>query len=56
MVHFYNTRDIPGIWPSPEVPDNLDGKFIGDLGLTDAEEDSIVLFMETLTDGYAPVQ
>lgn len=52
VVHFYNTRDIPGLWPAPEVPDNLDSKFVGDLGLTDAEEDAIVAFLLTLTDGY----
>lgn len=52
VVNFYNTRDIPGMWDPPEVPENLDGKFLGDLGLTDAEEDAIVAFMETFTDGY----
>jgi cytochrome c peroxidase len=52
VVHFYNTRDIPGMWPAPEVPDTMDGKFMGNLGLTDAEEDAIVAFMETFTDGY----
>ncbi|HEY9050055.1 MAG TPA: cytochrome c peroxidase, partial [Gammaproteobacteria bacterium] len=52
VVHFYNTRDIPGEWPAPEVPETMDGKFLGDLGLTSAEEDAIVKFMEPLTDGY----
>ena len=52
VVHFYNTRDIPGLWPAPEVPGNISSKFVGDLGLTDAEEDAIVAFMLTLTDGY----
>lgn len=52
VVNFYNTRDLPGMWPAPEVPYNLDGKFLGDLGLTDAEEDAIVAFMLTFTDGY----
>lgn len=52
VVHFYNTRDIPGLWPAPEVPNNLDSSFVGDLGLTNAEEDAIVAFMLTLTDGY----
>jgi cytochrome c peroxidase len=51
VVNFYNTRDVPGMWPAPEVPDNLDSKFMGDLGLTDEEEDAIVAFMETFTDG-----
>jgi hypothetical protein len=28
---------------------------VGRLGLTDAEEDAIVYFMQTLTDGFMPV-
>ncbi len=68
VVHFYNTRDVlaecdpalgsddPGFgidcWPAPEVPDNLDSSFVGDLRLTDAEEDAIVAFMLTFTDGF----
>ena len=65
VVHFYNTRDVlsrctkgeddPGFgktcWPAPEVPDNMDQR-IGNLGLTDHEEELIVDFMRTLTDGY----
>jgi cytochrome c peroxidase len=68
LVHFYNTRDMfpfnvtsghcpPGTtekvdcWPMPEVPNNLDHT-IGMLGLSDQEENQIVAFMQTLTDGY----
>jgi cytochrome c peroxidase len=65
VVHFYNTRDVykakggacPAgtekltCWPAPEVPNNVDTT-IGNLGLTDKEEDQIVAFMRTLTDGY----
>jgi cytochrome c peroxidase len=68
LVHFYNTRDryaypvtsghCPAgttergdCWPKPEVPNNVD-KTIGNLGLTDREEDQIVAFLKTLTDGY----
>ena len=54
VVNFYNTRDIPGMWPAPEVPETVDGQFLGDLGLTSAEEDAIVTFMQTLSDGYLP--
>jgi len=55
VVHFYNTRDVASEnWPAPEVPDNLDSNFVGDLGLTDAEEDALVAFLLTLTDGYTP--
>jgi cytochrome c peroxidase len=38
-------------WPRPEVPNNID-MTTGDLGLTDGEEDQIVAFLQTLTDGF----
>lgn len=65
IVHFYNTRDkfphrpsgLPGekitYWPAPEVKANLNTD-IGNLGLTDKEENQIVAFMKTLSDGYVP--
>jgi cytochrome c peroxidase len=68
LVHFYNTRDVypyavqsgecPAgtvekvtCWPTPEVNSNVD-MTTGMLGLTDKEEDQIVAFLQTLTDGY----
>jgi cytochrome c peroxidase len=68
LVHFYNTRDVykqsvesgncpagtvekVNCWPSPEVPQNLD-MTVGHLGLTDVEENQIVTFLQTLTDGF----
>jgi cytochrome c peroxidase len=68
LVHFYNTRDVyrmpvetgecptgttekVNCWPEPEVPQNMD-MTTGALGLTDQEENEIVAFLETLTDGY----
>jgi len=65
IVHFYNTRDVlpvcdvtgtPGVdcWPAPEVADNVNINELGNLGLTDAEEDAIVAFLQTLSDGYTP--
>ena len=66
IVHFYNTRDSlpickPGdkgekvtCWPLPETAMNMNMDEMGDLGLTDAEEDAIVIFMQTLSDGYVP--
>jgi len=68
IVHFYNTRDkyaypvtsghCPAgttekvnCWPAPEVPNNID-MTTGNLGLTDKEEDQIVAFLETLSDGF----
>jgi cytochrome c peroxidase len=63
VVHFYNTRDrlprcavgSPGekvtCWPAPEVAANRDTECCN-LGLTNQEEDDLVSFMKTLTDGY----
>jgi hypothetical protein len=42
-------------WPAPEFPQNMDTT-IGNLGLTDEQEDQIVAFLKTLTDGYKPQQ
>ncbi|PLX80405.1 MAG: cytochrome C [Desulfuromonas sp.] len=53
IVHFYNTRDVED-WPPPEVADNVNAEELGDLGLTDEEEDAIVAFLLTLSDGYEP--
>jgi cytochrome c peroxidase len=36
------------------TPINVNTDELGDLGLTDEEEDAIVAFMETLSDGYLP--
>jgi len=53
VVHFYNTRDVPEAgWPAPEVDMNINTDELGDLGLSDDDENAIVAFMETLTDGY----
>lgn len=64
IVHFYNTRDVlprcapddpregTGCWPAPEETANMNKTRVGHLGLSDAEEDAIVSFMQTLTDGF----
>lgn len=60
IVHFYNTRDVPGAgwngqtWPSPEVAENINTTELGNLGLTPDEEAAIVAFLKTLSDGYVP--
>ena len=65
VVHFYNTRDVlpkcgvgdPGekvtCWPEAENSTNINKKQLGNLKLTDQEEDALVAFLKTLTDGYA---
>jgi cytochrome c peroxidase len=40
-------------WPQPEVLQNID-MTTGALGLTDTEENQIVAFLQTLTDGFDP--
>ena len=64
VVHFYNTRDVlprctandPGekvsCWPAPEYPQNMNTRQLGNLGLSEEEENALVVFMQTLTDGY----
>ena len=64
VVHFYNTRDVlprceagdsgekVTCWPPPEDSTNLNKRQLGNLGLTDEEEEALVAFLKTLTDGY----
>lgn len=53
IVHFYNTRDVPGAWSPPEQDFNINRTgAVGDLHLTDAEENDLVAFLGTLTDGW----
>jgi len=49
VVQFYNTRDT-GKWPAPEVPETVNRKELGHLGLSNPEVDAIVAFLQTLTD------
>jgi cytochrome c peroxidase len=43
-------------WPAPEVPENVNHTQTGNLGLTSDQEASIVAFLQTLTDGYRPIE
>lgn len=66
IVHFYNTRDVlqqcpadysvlvAGVdcWPAPEYAATVNHAELGNLGLTPEEEDDIVAFLGTLSDGY----
>ena len=70
IVHFYNTRDAKpacvnaltpveaaiaqGCWPVPEVPANVNTKELGNLHLTTAQEEALVAFLKTLSDGFVP--
>ena len=65
LVHFYNTRDVlprcsgelseddaiaQRCWPAPEIERTVDKARIGNLKLSDAEEDALVAFLGTLSD------
>jgi cytochrome c peroxidase len=64
VVHFYNTSQAlphcaqgsPGekvsCWPAPEYPATRNTTQLGNLHLTSNEEDEIVAFLKTLTDGF----
>jgi cytochrome c peroxidase len=64
IVHFYNTRDVlprcvahdpregTGCWPAPEITENMNTNKVGRLNLSNEEEDALVAFMQTLTDGF----
>ena len=54
IVHFYNTRDVAGAWPAPEQPDQMNATGLGNLKLTSDEEDDLIAFLGTLSDGYTP--
>jgi len=46
------TTERVDCWPLPEVNNDVLDMTTGDLHLTDKEEDRIVAFLQTLTDGY----
>ncbi|MBR8835585.1 MAG: c-type cytochrome [Stigonema ocellatum SAG 48.90 = DSM 106950] len=70
VVHFYNTRDVlpkcadpltresdalaQNCWPVPQNLANLETSNVGNLGLTDEQENQIVAFLRTLSDRYQP--
>jgi cytochrome c peroxidase len=67
ITHFYNTRDLlpdcvlvknpkPGknCWDVSEVPETVNANELGNLGLSDKDEDALVEFMKTLSDGWTP--
>ena len=68
VVHFYNTRDTLArckvgdqgekvtCWPAPEHPETMNRRQLGNLGLSADQENQMVTFLKTLTDGYAPPQ
>ena len=54
IVNFYNTAGIPGMWPPPEVPHNVNRAELGNLGLMPMQVAHLVAFLNTLSDGYRP--
>jgi cytochrome c peroxidase len=57
VVRFYNRRDkTPDAFGPPDVEENVNREELGKLGLTDEEENDVVAFLETLSDGFVPSQ
>jgi hypothetical protein len=53
VVHFYNIRNSrPDDFGDPDVAENVNRDELGNLGLKANEEDDVVAFLETLSDGY----
>lgn len=52
VVHFKNVRDSGGNYPDPEVKSNVDRQRTGNMNLSDEEENAIVAFLLTLSDGW----
>jgi cytochrome c peroxidase len=63
IVHFYNTRDVlpfcdavtngkvgQTCWPRPEYEPNVNRDELGNLKLTEHDEDALVAFLKTLSD------
>lgn len=53
VVHFKNVRDVAD-YGMPEVSKNIIRQRVGNLMLSEEEEQDIVAFLLTLTDGYEP--
>ncbi|HSR30129.1 MAG TPA: hypothetical protein VLY63_06145, partial [Anaerolineae bacterium] len=55
ITHFYNTRDVVAEgWPDAEWKPTVNPEELGNLGLSAKDEDALVKFMKTLTDGWVP--
>lgn len=53
VIHFYNTRDLnTGEFAAPEVNQNINIEELGNLQMTNQEENQLEKFLETLTDHY----
>ena len=51
VIHFYNKRlQEPDQFPPPEIEETVNKTELGNLGLTDEEEDDLIAFLETLSD------
>ena len=51
VVHFYNKRDEEN-FPPPEIESTVNHEELGNLKLSSQDEEDIVVFINSLTDGY----
>jgi len=53
VIRFYNRRDLKtGEFGPPEVSENVNVEELGDLKMTETEEQQLEIFLKTLTDHY----
>lgn len=52
VVHFYNSRDVDPSIAAPEINRNINREELGNLKLSPREEQALVAFLRTLTDGW----
>ncbi len=52
VIRFYSDRDSVGLFPPPDVPQNVNKDELGKLNLSEQNVQDIAAFLRTLTDGY----
>ena len=52
VVLFYNTSQLGFVFGPPEVPQNVNSQFVGNLQLSTEQTAGLNAFLQTLTDGY----
>ncbi len=55
VMEFYNERDINPKFSKMEVPETVNKDDLGNLKLNKQEINDIIVFLNTLTDGYKPI-
>jgi len=55
VMKFYNERDVNPAFQPPEISETVNSIDMGNLKLSEQDIDDIIAFLNTLTDGYHPI-